>query len=318
MPSPAYQLLRKDGVQDLHNMELIKACKEDRELLGEFLTSNRDFIFSILRHFKGNIDEVCLKFRIEEEELYQHACIGIMTALETYDFNAGIKFSTYVYRPILWEVNQLIYGDSRHVKLSRGAVDMLKRMIEIEDTLGYRPSEDEMCDLLGITIERYREIAMFSDGVDLYDAIDTFDKADHETRHFEHDVNNKVYVESLLDSGMFTEFELNVMKLILEDSENTYTKIADKLGVYPMTINRVLARVKGKIEASESTIVKEKNPSKYVKEIKLIAQEKEERGEIMDIAAITDLLDVCGYKATDYSTRVLYYIRQKAMLAVGM
>ncbi|WP_018884252.1 sigma-70 family RNA polymerase sigma factor [Paenibacillus massiliensis] len=320
MPSPEYQLLKQFGVPDLHNAELIKACKHDRTLLGEFLIANRDFIFSILIHFKGNIEELCKKFNITEEELFQHACIGIITALHNFDFDKGIKFSTYVYRPILWEVNQFLYNDSKQVKLSRGAIDLIKRMIELEDGLGYRPSEEEMANLLHITLDRYREIAVFSDEIEHYDAIEDFDIADRSERNLEESVTTRLYVQSLLEDEMFTDFEVEVMRLIVKFPDNNHSQIAERLGVYPMTINRTLARIRSKIEAreGESGTVEKEIPSKYSVEIGIIAQEKRERREILGIEDIADLLDVCGYDKTSYTRRNLYYIRQKAMQKVDM
>jgi RNA polymerase sigma factor (sigma-70 family) len=316
--SADYVELRQDGIRDMHNLELIRACKTDRELLGEFLRENRDFIFSIIMHFKGNVDELVNKFRIHEEELYQHACIGILTALKEFDFDRGVKFTTYVVRPILWEINQLLYSDSQSVRLSRGAVDLIKRMVEIEDTLGYRPNEEEMSELLHVSVERYREIAMFSDDLEHYDAIDNFEIADKPDRNLEDDVTNRIYVQQLLEDPMFTDFEKKVMRLVMEEANNT--QIAERLNVYPMTINRTLARIRCKIENKEANVKEDKVKiaSKYEREIGIIAQETKERSDHMCIEDITELLEVCGYETEKYTTRVLYYIRQKAIQKVGM
>lgn len=315
MLSPNYLHLRQDDLKDMHNLELLKACKEDRELMGEFLRANRDFIFSIIMHFKGSIEELVTKFRITEDELYQHACIGILTAIRDFDFERGIKFTTFVVRPILWEINQLLYSDSQSVRLSRGAVDLIKKMVEIEDALGYRPAENEMSELLKVSVERYREIAMFSDELEHYDGIDNFEIADKDERNIEEEVTNRLYVKQLLEDPMFTEFEKKVMRLVLEDASNNNTQIAERLKVYPMTINRTLARIRSKIEACESDTKEEKTKiaSKYEREIAIIAQETKERNENLCIEDITELLEVCGYDTNTYTTRVLYYIRQKAI-----
>jgi RNA polymerase sigma factor (sigma-70 family) len=316
--SAEYKRLRKDGVKDMHNTELLKACKENKELLGEFLKENKDFIFSIIMHFKGNIEELKAKFRITDDELLQHAYIGVLTALQDFDFDRGVKFTTYVVRPILWEINQLLYNDSRAVRLSRSAVDLIKRMAEIEDTLGYRPNEDEMAELLNISVERYREIARFSDELEHYDALDNFDIVDTPCKDVEEEVINRVYVQQLLEDPMFTDFEKRVMRLIMEEANNT--QIAERLGVYPMTINRTLARIRNKIESRESDTKdnKSKIASKYEKEINLIAQEIKERNGFMSIEEIAELFEVCGYDLSQYSTRILYYIRQKAIQKLGM
>lgn len=313
-----YQQLRREDLKDMHNTDLIKACKTNKEILGEFLKENRNFIFSIIMHFKGSVEELRAKFRITDDELYQHACIGVLTALQEFDFDRGIKFTTFVVRPILWEINQLLYSDSQAVKLSRGAVDLIKRMVEIEDTLGYRPNEGEMSELLRVSVERYREIAMFSDELEHYDGMDNFDIVDENERNLEEDITNHIYVQQLLADPIFTEFEKKVMVLVMKESNNM--QIAEKLNVYPMTINRTLTRIRNKIGVKESDI-KEGKPkalSKYDREITIIAQETKERNDLMCIEDVTELLHVCGYDTTSYTTRVLYYIRQKAIQKVGM
>ncbi|MFF2889481.1 sigma-70 family RNA polymerase sigma factor [Paenibacillus sp. NPDC057967] len=283
--------------------------------MGDFLRANRDFIFSIIIHFKGSIEELITKFRITEDELYQHACIGILTAIRDFDFDRGIKFTTYVVRPILWEINHLLYSDSQSVRLSRGAVDLIKKMVEIEGALGYRPAEREMAELLKVSVERYREIAMFSDELEHYDAMDNFEVIDKDERKVEEEVTNRIYVQQLLDDPIFTDFEKKVMRLVLGDASNNNTQIAERLNVYPMTINRTLHRIRTKIENQESETKSEKTQlaSKYEREISIIAQESKERNKLLRIEDITELLEVCGYDTDKYTTRVLYYIRQKAI-----
>lgn len=316
MLSPGYQDLQKAGVKDLHNMELIRACKYNKELLGEFLMENRDFIFSILQYYKGNIKELKLKFRVTEDELFQHACIGIITAIQDFNFDKGIKFTTYIVRPILWEVNQLLYRDTRPVRLSRGAIDLIKQMAELEEHLGYRPNEDEITSRLHISLERYREIAMFSDDIEYIDAYEYFDIADTSNQSYEEKIINQIYIEHLFKQQMFTAFEKEVMTLILKDSENNNSKIAGILNVYPMTISRTLSRIQKKIMQLDNNKQLEQAPkstSKYDREIAVVLGEINERNHPLCIDDIVELLDVCGFETANYSTRILYYIRQKAI-----
>ncbi|WP_246188102.1 sigma-70 family RNA polymerase sigma factor [Paenibacillus tengchongensis] len=317
MTSRNYQLLRRKGIQDLHNMELLEACNSDKDLLGDFLMANRDFIFSILMHYKGNIEELRTKFRVTEEELFQHACIGVITALRDFDFHRGIKFTTYVVRPILWEINLLLYNDSQAVRLSRGAVDLIKKMVEIEEILGHRPDEKEMAELLQVSVDRYREIAMFSNDLEHYDGMENFDIADSRTCDFEDSVANRLYVQSLLEDSRFSDFEKQVMRLIMEEVNNA--QIAERLQVYPMTISRTINRIRNKINEQDMEDAPQADAasSKYDREISLVAEETRERQTLLGIHDVSELLEVCGCQASTYSTRVLYYIRQKAVQQVS-
>src|SRR6185312_6357820 len=102
-------------------------------------------------------------------------------------------------------------------------------------------------------------------------------------------------------------FETDVARLIMEGDNNS--QIAEKLGVYPMTINRAIERIRSKVVNDYD----DKRVSKYEDEIELIVEEMEELGCILQIDVIKDLLDVCGYDISIYSPRILYYIRQKAL-----
>ncbi|MBD8498860.1 sigma-70 family RNA polymerase sigma factor [Paenibacillus sp. CAU 1523] len=315
MGSIKYRQLRKDKVPDMHNVELIEACKSDSDLLGEFLKQNREFIFSIIARFKGSIEEIKYKFNVREEELLQHAYIGIMYALKSYDPRRGIKFTTFVARPIVWEINQLLYNDSHTVRLSRGAVELIKKMGEIEDSLGYRPSKEVMAEMLNVPNERFHEIMRFTVDLQSCETDEEFDMVDEGSKHMEEKVTNRIYVQQLLEDPIFTDFEKEVMRLMMTDENNT--QIAGRLGVYPMTINRTLTRIRSKIEKkNESRKTKKEEHkviSKYDNEIKLIAEEMVEKGEPLCVEDVTDLLDMCGYDLSNYTSRVIYYIRQKAL-----
>nr|WP_278429925.1 sigma factor [Brevibacillus laterosporus] len=309
--SQRYLHLRKENIKDMHNTDLIRACKEDKELLGEFLEENKEFLFSIIKHYKGNIEELCFKFRVTEEELLQHAYIGVISALQEFDFHRGIKFTTFVVRPIIWEINQLLYNDSRFVRLSRGAVEQIKRMIAIEEKLGYRPGEEEMAKLLAIPLERYKEIARFSDEIEHYHAYENFEVIDHNCHNIEEHVVDKVYIEHLLGSSICNDFEKTIMKLIMEGINNT--QIAERLQVYPMTINRAIMRIRNKVLNFQSNKSGLQNnvTSKYDREIKLIEEESRSRNKLMCVSEISELLEGYGFDKQAYSNRILYYIRQK-------
>ncbi|MGG1263875.1 sigma-70 family RNA polymerase sigma factor [Brevibacillus laterosporus] len=310
MPSERYLQLRKQGVRDMHNFDLLRACKEDNELLEDFLCENRDFIFSIIIKYKGNVEELKIKFRVDEEEILQHAYIGVLNALRDFDLDRGIKFTTYVVRPILWEINQLLYNDSRLVRLSRGAIDLIKRMKEVEDTLGYLPPEEEMSMILKVPVDRIREIVRFTTELERIDGMENFELKDR-GRNAEEDVVNRVYVEQILTIANLSDFDREIAELIMVGLNNS--QIAERMNVYPMTINRAINRIKNKIENSD---INDKRTSKYEKEIALIADEIAEIKSLIEIDDMQDLLDMCGFDTSEYTPRILYYIRQRAVACV--
>ncbi|MCY7861172.1 sigma-70 family RNA polymerase sigma factor [Bacillus haynesii] len=306
MPSTKYQQLRIKGLPDLHNNQLLKACLKDSDLLGELLQENKNFIFSIISQCKGSVETLKEKFNITEQDLLQQAYLGFHTALRDFDFTKGVKFSTFAYRPILWEINQLLYNCSKLVRLSRGAVDLVKKMEQIENELGYFPKPDELSEMLGVPVERIEEVLRFATDFTYIDALDNFEPEDY-TTNFEDHVHDKLYVQWLIDEAGLDQFEKKVADLIMEGYNNS--KIAEILGVYPMTINRAVSRIRSKVENDYD----DRKVSKYEEEIELISEEMDERNCVMNIEDIRELLDVCGYDIGSYTPRILYYIRQKSI-----
>lgn len=309
MPSEKYLHLRKEGLPDLHNNPLLKVCLEDSHLLAELLQENKDFIFSIIAHYKGNIESLKDRFNVAEEELLQHAYIGVITALRDFDFDRGIRFTTYAYRPILWEINQFLYSDSKLVRLSRSAVDLVKRMEKVENELGHFPPPEELARLLGVQVSRIEEVLRFATELTYIDSLESFEPEDLNLS-YENGIMDKVYVQGLLEESGLDDFELSVADLIMEGLNNS--QIAERLGVYPMSINRAIERIRSKV----ANDFDDKRTSKYEDEIKLVVEEMGELSCIIHIDVIKDLLDVCGYDISIYTPRILYYIRQKSMKRV--
>lgn len=305
-----YDDLKKNTIKDLHNNDLIRQCKVDNMVLQDFLLANKEFIFSIIIKFKGSIEDIKKKFNVDEEELLQHAYIAMITAIRDFDLNRGIKFTTYVVRPIIWEINQLLYSNSRLVKLSRGAIDLLKRIKSIEDRNGFLPSEDDIAEELNMSKKRINEVLRFTKELEHFQA-NNIELSD-ENAFNEEQIVNKVFLEELIENFNFTETELRILDLIKKGKNNS--QIADILNVYPMTINRTITRIRNKILNSDNTF---KKCSKYNHEVKIVTDEMKEKNKVLNIDEVKELLDVCGFDVTEYTLRILYYIRQKAMQETG-
>jgi RNA polymerase primary sigma factor len=89
------------------------------------------------------------------EDLIQESNIGLMKAVDRFDWRRGFKFSTYA----CWWIRQAV---SRHVSMHRNTVRIpshtasiawkIKKLnVEYENEFGEFPTIDELSDLLGVT-----------------------------------------------------------------------------------------------------------------------------------------------------------------------
>lgn len=85
--------------------QLIACAQEgDREALEEVTRRNLPLVRCVLRRFSA--------WGRDEEELYQQGCMGLVKAIQRFDLNAGVQFSTYAVPTILGELRRFLRDDS--------------------------------------------------------------------------------------------------------------------------------------------------------------------------------------------------------------
>lgn len=96
------------------------------------------------------------------EDLIQEANIGLMKAVDRFDWRRGFKFSTYGCWWIKQAVMRHLASHSSQIRLPSHAKGMLWKMkstaAEFEDMFGIPPTQEELADLLGVTLETMKAI----------------------------------------------------------------------------------------------------------------------------------------------------------------
>ena len=96
------------------------------------------------------------------EDLIQEANIGLMKAVDRFDWRRGFKFSTYGCWWIKQAVMRHIASHSQQIRLPSHAKGMLWKMkqvaAEYEEEFGVPPNQKELAELLGVTHETMKSI----------------------------------------------------------------------------------------------------------------------------------------------------------------
>ena len=95
---------------------------------------------------------------VDYDDLYQEACLGLLTAIEKYDPSNGSKFQTYA--TYLIEGNIKIYFRDKTWPCSvpRDIKEMVRQTTGMRQRLGCEPNRDEISEAEGISLDKADEV----------------------------------------------------------------------------------------------------------------------------------------------------------------
>jgi len=144
MNLPRFPLLSDKEMQ-----ELLAKTKEGDDLARERLVNcNLKLVFNLVQRFENRGHDL--------EDLFQIGTIGLMKAIDKFDLNYNVKFSTYAVPMILGEIRRFLRDDGS-IKISRSlketAFKIYKMKEEIIKEIGREPTLIELSEKLSIPRE---------------------------------------------------------------------------------------------------------------------------------------------------------------------
>ncbi len=95
----------------------------DADARERLVRENSGLIWSVVGRFRG---------RGEPEDLYQIGAIGLLKCIEKFNFDYGVKFSTYAVPMMLGEIQRFLRDDGR-VKVSRGLKELARKAKKLQE-----------------------------------------------------------------------------------------------------------------------------------------------------------------------------------------
>ena len=160
---PVKQYLKEIGSYPLlsiaEEIELAKKIEEGDEHAKRILAeSNLRLVVSIAKRYVGR----GLSFL----DLIQEGNLGLIKAVDKFDYNKGYKFSTYATWWIRQAITRSIADQSRTIRIPVHMSEVINKTYRVSrnllQELGREPSEQELADAMNLPIEKVREILKVS------------------------------------------------------------------------------------------------------------------------------------------------------------
>ncbi len=226
-------------------MELIQEAqygsKEAKDIL---VTYNIGLIKSVLRGF--------LNRGYEKDDLFQIGSIGLLKAIDKFDMNYGVKFSTYAVPMIVGEIKRFLRDDGL-IKVSRSlkqtAAQAKSAQERLSKELGREPSIQEISDEIGIDKEdivmayeaSYHpnylyDVVHQSDGDPIY----LIDKLSNQTDASDTDIVDNIMLKNILRELRPRDRQVILLRYF---KDRTQTQVADILGISQVQVSRIEKKI---------------------------------------------------------------------------
>lgn len=116
------KVLKEDKKVEL----LIRTREGDTFAREELINGNLKLVLSVIQRFINRGEPL--------DDLFQVGCIGLIKAIDNFDVNLGVKFSTYAVPMIIGEVRRYL-RDNNTVRVSRSMRDTAYRAIQVRESL---------------------------------------------------------------------------------------------------------------------------------------------------------------------------------------
>ena len=227
-----------------HTIALItQSQKGDEKARAQLVEENVGLIWSIVKRFHGRGAEM--------EDLFQVGSIGLLKAIDKFDFTYEVRFSTYAVPMISGEIKRFLRDDGM-IKVSRSLKELSYKAYfmkeKLQERLNREPTLEEIAEELSVAkedlvmaIEASGEVESLYKPIYQKDGNETLlmDKLEEKGGKEEQILNN-IVLGQLLDRLGKEERQLIYLRYF---ANQTQTQVGAKLGISQVQVSRLEKRI---------------------------------------------------------------------------
>ncbi|WP_138203236.1 RNA polymerase sporulation sigma factor SigG [Haloimpatiens lingqiaonensis] len=218
---------------------LIKMKDGDNEFREKFIKGNLRLVLSVIQRFNNRGENA--------DDLFQVGCIGLIKAIDNFDLNQNVKFSTYAVPMIIGEIRRYL-RDNNSIRVSRSLRDIAYKALQVRDRLIAHNNKEPTISEIAKELEMPREEVVFALDA-IQDPVSLFEPIYHDGGDaiyvMDQISDNKNYDENWLEDISIKEAmkKLNGReKLILSlrfFQGRTQMEVAEEIGISQAQVSRL-------------------------------------------------------------------------------
>ena len=220
--------------------ELLKKSKNgDLHAREELISGNIRLVLSVIQRFGSRGEDA--------DDLFQVGCIGLIKAIDNFDLDVGVKFSTYAVPMIIGEIRRYL-RDNSMIRVSRSQRDLAYRALRAKENLSLRlsrdPTDAEIAAELGAGASDVTEaLTSITTPLSLYepvfseggDALYLMDQISDDKENDEAWIDNIAIGEAM---KRLSERERSIISMRFFRGK-TQMEIADEIGISQAQVSRI-------------------------------------------------------------------------------
>ena len=235
-------------LSDEEKDELLKRSKEgDEDARRSLIDGNLRLVLSIVQRFSSRGEN--------PDDLFQIGCIGLIKAVDNFNTDLNLKFSTYAVPMIIGEIRRYL-RDNNSIRVSRSVRDLAYRALtareELSKSMAKEPSIDEIYALLKKNGETHTRSEVVSALEAIVEPVSLFDPVYSDTgsssdaiyvmdQISDNENSDEVWLEDIALRDALTKLSERERMIIDKRffSGKTQMEIADEIGISQAQVSRL-------------------------------------------------------------------------------